>query len=227
MIAEEVIDNHPLRLLDQETGLPEADLSVVLARPGVGKSAVLINFALDTLVQGKKVLHICSGMDSEKVHEYYQEIHNELTEQSAEFAKLSWADINNNLLVISYTSAESMVADLDNELTTLEDSVHLEPSLLVLDGFDVDGMKEQHLKLLKDIAQKHRYKTLASFTIHRNEDGSVNLDQPIELVKNYSQHVYFLEPSQDKIKMDFLTENGMLQLPIFFCPNDLTFKKNT
>lgn len=226
MIAEEVIDNHPLRLLDEKTGIPEAGLSVVLARSGVGKSAALINFALDTLLQGKKVLHFSAGMDSEKVHDYYQEIFQELSNAFPEFRGITWAEINQRLLVISYREANHMMQELDRELTTLEDNAHVEPSLLIVDGLDMDDASNEHLAILKDKAAKaHGYKTLASMTIHRHEDGSINLDDPVDMVKAFSNHIYFLEPAQDRIKMDFMTDEGMLQLPIYFCPHDLVFKK--
>ena len=227
MIAEEVIDNHPLRLLDEETGVPEADLSVVLARSGVGKTSVLINFALDTLLQGKKVLHFCAGMDSEKVHDYYQEIFQELSKEIPEFRGVAWAELNQRLMVISYREAGHMIQELDKELTTLEENAHIEPSLLIVDGLDGDDASSEHLNILKTNAKKHGYKTLASMTIHRNHDGSINLDDPLDLVKSYSTHVYYLEPTQNRIKVDFMTDKGILQLPIYFCPHDLVFKKTS
>ena len=228
MIAEEVIDNHPLRLLDKEKGIPEADLSLVLARPGVGKSAVLINFALDTLLQGKKVLHFCAGMDSERVHEYYQEIFQELSREISEFRGIAWAELNQRLMVISYREASHMLQELDKELTTLENNAHVEPSLIVVDGLDSDEASQEQLAILKEkAAAKHGYRTLASMTIHRHQDGSINLEDPVELVRSFSNHIYFLEPEQDRIKVDFVTDKGILPLPIYFCPHDLVFKKSS
>jgi len=225
MIAEEVIDNHPLRLLDEKTGLPEAELSVVLARSGVGKSAVLINFALDTLLRGKRVLHFAAGMDSERVHDYYQEIFQELSKEVPQFGKVHWPELNQLLMVVSYRDADRMVNDLEKELNTIKDHAHLEPALLVVDGLDGDEASEDNLNTLKAISKSYGYKTIASLTIHRDASGSVDLESPSDLVKSHSNHVYFLEPAQNKIKVDFLTDSGLQQLPIYFCPNDLIFKK--
>ena len=225
MIAEEVIDNHPLRLLDEETGLPEAELSVVLARSGVGKSAVLINFALDTLLRGKRVLHFTAGMDSEKVHDYYQEIFHELSQNIPQFNGVNWPELNQLLMVISYQDANRMVGDLEKELNTLKENAHLEPTLLVVDGLDGDNATQENLNTLKAISKTYGYKTIASLTIHRNANGSVDLDRPSELVQSHSSHLYFLEPAGDKIKVEFMTDNGLKSLPIYFCPNDLIFKK--
>jgi len=227
MIAEEAIDNHPLRLLDAKTRLPEAELSVVLARSGVGKTAALVNFGLDTLLKGKKVLHFSVGMDSEKVHEYYQEIFQELTREMPEISHVSWQVLNQQLLVISYQEVGKMIAELDNELKTLENHAHVSPALLIIDGLDAAHTNTSHLKQFRDVARGHGYTTLASLTIHRHTDGTIDLDTPLSLLKSQSSHVYYLEPTATGVKLDFASEDGMVGLPIYLCPHNLIFKKES
>ena len=66
MSEADVNESHPLRQLEQGGGLTDPGMSLLVARSGVGKSAALINFALDLLLQGKQVLHFTVGMPHDK-----------------------------------------------------------------------------------------------------------------------------------------------------------------
>ncbi len=60
MLKKELILQNPLRFLENETGdiLLEGGFGAVLARAGVGKTAILVQLALNTILKGKNVLHI-------------------------------------------------------------------------------------------------------------------------------------------------------------------------
>jgi hypothetical protein len=226
--AEDVIENHPLRLLDQKTGLPEAELGIILARSGVGKSAALINFALDSLLKGEQVLHFCAGMASEKVHEYYREIYTDFTDLYCESKNTPWDELDRHLMVISYLDAEKMIADLDSEVETIHEGTKLSPRLIVVDGLDFDEQIEAALAKVKGCAQKHKSSLLASVRIHRDSSGEVDIEKPCATAASFSDHIYFMEPApeQDRVKFDFMVDGKIQELPLYFDPHKLIFRKS-
>ena len=60
MLKKELVLKNPLRLMGYETDdiLSEGGFGAVLARAGVGKTALLVQLALNNLLQNKNVLHI-------------------------------------------------------------------------------------------------------------------------------------------------------------------------
>jgi hypothetical protein len=225
MSVEDVIESHPLRLLEGRKALPKGEISLMLARHGEGKSAALINFALDEIMKDRKLLHFTVGMPSEKAHHYYQKIFNDNNKRYLSSHNKNWEDIYHHFTVVSYLDAAKMVADLDNEIETILGSTDVEASMIVVDGLDFDANISGQLAELKEVAQKRGIKLLASLSIHRNGVGEVDLDGPFSIAKQYSSHIYYLEPApeKDRINLELVTEHGNEILPVYFCPHDFVF----
>nr|MDJ0840041.1 hypothetical protein [Acidobacteriota bacterium] len=119
MSEAELNESHPLRELEREGGLADPGMSLLVARGGVGKSAALINFALDLLLQDKQILHFSVGMPSEKTHQYYQRIHSDFIRDIPESKRKSWDQVYHNFTVISYLEQQNMIADLEKEIQTI------------------------------------------------------------------------------------------------------------
>ena len=71
------------------------------------------------------------------------------------------------------------------------------------------------------------YRILASVCIHRDTEGQVDLEGPLQLVSSHTEHIYFMEPepAKDRIKVDKVAGDGALTaLPIYFCPHDFVFR---
>jgi hypothetical protein len=227
MNEADINESHPLRQLEKEGGLADPGMSILVARTGVGKSAALINFALDLLMQGKQVLHFTAGMPSEKTHQYYKKIFTDFTRNYPPAGKRSWEDVYANFIVISYLETANMIADLEREIGTVISSARLEPALIIVDGLEIDEQTADTLQAIQRAATAHGTRILASVRIHRDTDGHVNLEGPLQLVSSHTEHIYFLEPepSRDRIKVDRVGSNGALHaMPIYFCPHDFVFR---
>ena len=225
MSVEDVIESHPLRLLEGQKAVPKGEISLMMARHGVGKSAALINFALDEIMKERKVLHFSVGMGSEKTHHYYQKIFKDNNQRYLSSHQKTWEDIYHQFTVVSYLDVGKMVADLDDEIETILGSTDGNPSMIVVDGLDFDAHTEKHLAVLSEVAKKRGTKVLVSLILHRNGGGEVDLDGPFSVAKGYSSHIYFLEPDPEnhRINLELITEHGNEILPVYFCPHDFIF----
>ena len=226
MNAEDVIESHPLRLLEGRKAVPKGEVSLILARSGVGKSAAIINFGLDEILSGNQVYHFSAGMPSEKTHQYYQKILVDYTRIYPPTKDYAWEDVYQHFTVISYLDPEKMIEDLDSETETILSSTHLKPSLILIDGLDFGDNTGEHLAIMDRVAKKHNVKLLASMRIHRNAEGIVDLMGPVKVSQSLSDHVYFLEPdpAKGRVDLELVNQHGKELLPIYFCPNDFIFK---
>lgn len=225
MADSDVKEVHQFELVDEKIEVPDGELTLIVARSGVGKSAALINFALDTLRRGHKVLHFTADMTSERAHQYYQEIFSDYARNYLPPESITWDEIYHNFMVVSYLDAENMINDLGTEIETINASAQVTPNMIIVDGLEVNEQTSNDLMQLKNVASKHNVKLVASMRIHRATDGHVDLDGPLTMAKEHTDHLYFLDPEKGHINFERVTdEGGVKTLGVTFCPHDLIFK---
>jgi hypothetical protein len=83
MLVKDLMLRNPFRLLGEEAGqhLESGQLGAVLARAGVGKTAFLVQLALNGLLRNQKVLHISINDPVNKVTLWYEEVFRHITLQ--------------------------------------------------------------------------------------------------------------------------------------------------
>jgi hypothetical protein len=144
MHRKEVNLQSPVRILDRAMrgGLGKGHLGVIMAPPGVGKSACLVQIGLDALLRERPVLHVALGHSVEHVSAWYDAAFDELAE------RLHLADrgsvresIGHRRLIWSVAEDAFGAGGLDEALDAFEAHLALEPSAVLVDGFgwDVPG----------------------------------------------------------------------------------------
>jgi hypothetical protein len=153
MIRQEAILQSPLRVLDRTIrgGLGKGHLGVIMAPPGVGKSACLVQIGLDALLRGKPVLHVAVGQSVEHVSARYEALFDELAE------RVDLADrrgvresIAHRRLIWSSLDGAFGARALDEALAAFEAHLEPGPSAILVDGFGwEDPGATEMVRLLK------------------------------------------------------------------------------
>ena len=83
MVKEELIQRSPVRIIMNsiQGGLKRGELGVVASPSGLGKTSVLVQFALYRLLQGQKVIHISFTQHTDYVLTWYENIFDEFTKK--------------------------------------------------------------------------------------------------------------------------------------------------
>ena len=157
MHRKDLNERSPLRVLEKSIhgGLGRANLGVVVARHGVGKTAFLVGIALDDLMRGRKVLHVSLEHDVERVTAYYDEIFQELI-QSQELEDV-WKvrlDVERSRHIHAYVGQQFSVEKLQSALGFLKEHADFVPSTIVLDGLDFDRLEEGDLAAIRGLARE-------------------------------------------------------------------------
>src|SRR5689334_24648984 len=84
MYRKDVNERSPMRVFEKSMhgGLGRGHVGVVASRPGVGKTALLVQIALDDLLRDRRVLHISHEHAVDHVRAYYDEIFHDLAERT-------------------------------------------------------------------------------------------------------------------------------------------------
>lgn len=146
----------PLRLFEKSLyagGLGEGNLGLILAGNGIGKTSVLVGIALDELLRDGSVLHVTVGEPVAHVRAFYDTVFEELAYTTQlDHPTQVHADLDRKRRIRAYSPGVFSVAHLrDAVCVEIEGGGH-RPTLVVLEGLDLDQVAPDEFVALKKLA---------------------------------------------------------------------------
>src|SRR3990172_2034315 len=146
----------PLRLLEKGLhggGLGEGNLGLILAGNGIGKTSVLVGIALDRDLRDGAVLHVAIGEPVAHVRAFYDTVFEDLayTTQLDHPAQVH-ADLDRKRRIRAYSQGVFTVARLRDAVRIEIESGGQKPTLVVLEGLDLDQVAQEEFIDLKALA---------------------------------------------------------------------------
>ena len=173
-IRDELTARSPLRILDRSMhgGLGTGGLGVVCAPAGVGKSAFLVDVALDELLRGREVLHFALEHATERVRSYYRQIFDEIVRaERIERPSEVWSDLERGLRIQAYQGASFGVATLERTLSLLDEHAGFLPDVVVVDGYDWARGSSREVDGIKRAIRGHGCELWMSASVEDTGDG--------------------------------------------------------
>ncbi len=203
MLKKDLILRNPLRLLGQENEdiIRPGSFGAVLARHGVGKTAMVIQIALNSLLQQKNILHISLDEPVGKVGLWYQEMFERLAQQYqvAQIDQL-WDAIVPHRFIMTFRSEDFNAPRLEERLTDLTAQNIFAPNMIIIDGLSFDNDNRSELEALKALAQQLELPVWFTITTHRHEDLAED-GLPVQLspVQDLFDAALTINPEKDAI----------------------------
>lgn len=203
MLKNDLILRNPLRLLGRESDaiVAPGSFGAVLARHGVGKTALVVQIALNTLLQQKNVLHISLNEPLSKVHLWYQEVFEQLAQQyQVPQIDQLWDTIAPHRFIMTFQEEGFSVPKLKERLTDITAQNIFVPSMIIIDGLPFDDNVRSELKALKELADDQQLPIWFTITTHRHEDPATD-GLPVQLspVQDLFSAAISLQPIKDTI----------------------------
>src|SRR5512140_2172131 len=110
MYRKEVNERSPMRVFEKSMhgGLGQGNVGVVASAPGVGKTPLLVQIALDDLLRDRRVLHITHEHSVDHVRTHYSELFHDLcTLSQLSDPDAVRLDIERNRMIFSLTRNQS------------------------------------------------------------------------------------------------------------------------
>jgi hypothetical protein len=209
MLKNDLILRNPLRLMqDEETqdSLPPGGFGAVLARAGVGKTALLVQLALNAMLRNQKVLHISLEDPVNKVSLWYDEVFSHIADQYAvsQAADL-WASLLPHRFIMTFRVERFSVPKLEERLTDLTAQNIFHPNILIVDGFPFDESVREPLQDLKALAGSRGFRAWFTVRTHRHEQTETpQMAVRIEPVADLFDVVIHLQPVGKEIHIKTL-----------------------
>lgn len=172
MLINELTLLNPLKYLGRGNAeiLQEGSFGAVMAPAGVGKTAFLVQLALNSMLRGKNVLHVSLAEPVTKVSVWYEKIFRDFAVQH-NFQKSE--EILEGFLphrfIMTFKAEGFSVPKLEERLTDLTAQGVFRPDLIVIDRFPFKAPAREPLLELKGFAEKNSIRVWFSMTTHRHE----------------------------------------------------------
>ncbi len=164
-------ERSPLRVFEKSIrgGLGKGNLGVVMSRAGVGKTAFLIDVALDELLRGRRVLHVSLEDPVDRLRQFYEALFLELRRSiHLDDPVAAHLNMERHRMIHSYRSGELSVPKLRRNAEFLADHGHFQPEMIILDGVNFLNTDNQELGELKRLAVDLDVELWMSAQTHRD-----------------------------------------------------------
>ncbi len=203
MLKNDLILRNPLRLIghENEAIVPQGGFGAVLARAGVGKTALIVQVALDTMLKQKNVLHVSLNDPVDKVSLWYQEVLTSLANHyHVRKIKALWESIQMHRFIMTFKVEGFSVPKLEERVKDLTEQQIFNPHVVIIDGLPFDESLRPPLEGLKAFSERHRLHLWFTVTTHRHETpGADGLPVQLSAVGDLFDAAIQLQPEGDKI----------------------------
>ncbi len=206
---EPLVNKNPLRVL--KIGQNNKQMGLIMARAGLGKTALLVQIALDAILRGNNVIHISVGESIDKTKMWYDDIlqfilQDAVVDNPHELIEM----VQQHRLIMTFKESAFSRARLEERLNDLILQDIFKPNCLVVDGFDFDSPNRDGLEDIKDLLDSMNLKAWFSAVSHRNDDriSPAGVPAPCHEVDDLFDTIVLLKPEPDHIQLDIIRNNG-------------------
>ena len=160
MLKNDLVLKNPLQFIREDAGhiLVDGQFGAILAGAGVGKTSFLVQLALDSLLSGKNVLHICLDQPIKKVCLWYEEVLHLVSEQYhlANTNKL-WETILPHRFIMTFKLGEFGAERLEERLNDLIEQGIFFPQMVLIDDLTFDKTTRGTITKLSSMAREQGF----------------------------------------------------------------------
>lgn len=199
MLNKDLIKKNPLRTLYKEDAAPR--MGLVMARAGLGKTAILVQIALDSLLCGNQVLHVSIGQNLEKTKTWYDDIFKDIVASlKAKNPGELQDQINRNRLIMTFKESTFSRPKLEERLNDLIYQNIFRPSTMIIDGFDFTDCDPQIVSEIRDLADAAEMAVWFSAVSHRDDTQQEDKDAPFpcQELADLFDTILVLQPEADE-----------------------------
>lgn len=212
---EPLVNKNPLRVL--KTGKENGkEMGLVMARAGLGKTALLVQIALDTILLGNRVIHVSIGESIEKTRAWYDDILRHILQEHSVTQPHELIDmIQRHRMIMTFKEAAFNRARLEERLNDLIMQDIFKPNCLVIDGYDFDNVDRESLEEIREMADIMSLQVWFSAVSHRNDDrvSSSGVPAPCHEVDDLFDSVILIKPEENRIRLNIIKNKGEVSGP--------------
>jgi len=216
MLKKDLIAKNPLGAFNTDADGNDVShrMGLLIARAGLGKTAILVQIALDYMLRGKQVLHVSVGQNIQKTKSWYDDILRDISSgcKPESLAELQY-DVMRNRMIMTFTESGFSRPRLEERLNDLIYQDIFRPSCLVIDGLDFTNIDRQTLEDMRELQRETNMTIWFTAVSHRSDQvvaSKEGVPAPCNEVDDLFDTVILLQPEsngESKIYLNVLKDS--------------------
>ena len=164
MEKKDLIAHSPVRYFDAtNAALKDGEMGLVTAKKGLGKTSVLVQFGIDSLLNDKALVHVSFDQQSSNVIAWYSSVLAEIAKKKSFNLDDVNEEIVRNRTILNFNQETFTLPKVVNTLKALKDG-GIKIGAVVVDGLDLAKVADADLKCFADFVKAEKMTAWFSFT---------------------------------------------------------------
>jgi len=215
MIKEELISRSPVRIFEKSLhgGLKSGEIGIIASPAGIGKTSVLVQLALDKLLQGEKVIHVSFNQHTDYILAWYEDIFDEfIRRKNLDHARDIKDDLVKNRVILNFNQDIVTGDGILKSLRALIKDGGFKASSIIIDGFDFSKSSRSRMETVKASADEFGISFWYSCNVSEKAFDKKNIPLVICDCLDLIDVVIVLEPRADHIELFAAKDRNVLDL---------------
>jgi len=207
---EPLVNKNPLRILkvgkDSTT-----EMGLIMARAGLGKTALLVQIALDAILLGNRVIHVSIGESIDKTRAWYDDMLRHILQEHSVSRPHELIDmVQRHRMIMTFKEAAFNRPRLEERLNDLIMQDIFKPNCLVIDGYDFTTADRASIEDIRELAETLSLQVWFSATCHREDkrESADGVPAPCHEVDDLFDTVIVIKPEENKIRLKVIKNKG-------------------
>lgn len=207
---EPLANKNPLRVLkigNEST----SEMGLVMARAGLGKTALLVQIALDSILLGNRVIHVSIGESIDKTRAWYDDILRHILQEQTIDSPHELIDmVQRHRMIMTFLESAFNRPRLEERLNDMIMQDIFKPNCLVIDGFDFESADRGTIEDIREMAEAMSLQIWFSAVSHRKDTrvSEAGVPAPCHEVDDLFDTVILIKPDEKKIGLDIIKNKG-------------------
>ncbi|MDR0464176.1 MAG: hypothetical protein LBG94_03555 [Treponema sp.] len=210
MILSELISRSPVRIFEQflDGGLKAGEIGIIASPNGVGKTSVLVQLAMDKLLQGKKVIHVSFTQHKQYVPLWYEDIFAEITsKKNLENAEDIKNDLVKNRVLMSFNQDGVTKEQILKSLRAMIIDGSFKADSIIIDGFDFSRVNKEGIQNVKNFAVELGLSIWYSCSV-KDSEQSAGIPFVLGGFAGIVDIIISLQPKSDHVELSIIKDRG-------------------
>lgn len=164
MDKKDLITHSPVRYFDAtNAALKDGEMGLVTAKKGLGKTSILVQFAIDSLLNDKAVIHVSFDQQSSNVIAWYSSVMAEIAKKKS----FNLDDVNDEIVrnrtILNFNQETFTLPKVVNTLKALKEG-GIAIAAIVVDGLDLGKTEVADLTCFADFVKAEKMTAWFSYT---------------------------------------------------------------
>ena len=164
MDKKDLIAHSPVRYFDvTNAGLKDGEMGLITAKKGLGKTSILVQFGIDSLLNDKALIHVSFDQQSSNVIAWYSSVLAEIAKKKS----LNLDDVNEDIVrnrtILNFNQETFTLPKVVNTLKAMKDG-GIKISTIVVDGLDMGKASAADIKCFADFIKSEKMTAWFSYT---------------------------------------------------------------